>query len=228
MNKIDVIYLNGGSGVRTDLGYPKQFARLKAKPILIYGLETLKKIDEIDNIIIPSHSKDKTVEILDQYNVKNCTVIKNGETRQQSVYNSLSIIKTDYVLIMEAVRPFCSENLIRKVLKFSGEVVIPRSYMYSTVILDCGTVIDRNHCGEVQMPQKYQTSLLFEAHKKAINDKLFLFTDDYAIVKYYNELLIPKVIKGEQQNIKITTPLDLTIAEAIQGGTNEIFDNNRE
>ncbi|MFA5397750.1 MAG: 2-C-methyl-D-erythritol 4-phosphate cytidylyltransferase [Methanogenium sp.] len=219
---IDVIYLSGGSGVRADLGYPKQFARLKGKPILIYGLETLRKIEEIGKIIISANNFYKTEMILTDYYIKNYELVEKGETRQLSVYNALKKVETDYVLIMEAVRPFCSEKLIRKVLKFTGDFIVPRSYFYSTVIQDFGKIIDRDFCGEVQMPQKYQFKLLNECHEKAKKTNLLNFTDDSALVMNFSNIK-PKVLKGEQCNIKITTPLDLVIAEGIYE-----YYNNRE
>lgn len=215
----DVIYLAGGKGVRAGLGYPKQFSRLNGKPILIYGLETLRKIT-IAKIIIPT-CQDIS-KLLDDYNIKNCEMIDAGETRQQSVYNALKLVKSEYVLIMEAVRPFCSKELIEKIIKVSGDFVVPRSIMYSTVIHDCGGIINRDFCGEVQMPQKFKTKLLMEAHEKAKEDHLINFTDDAALIMECSDIK-PKVLKGEQCNIKITTPLDLKIAEGIYE-----YNNNRE
>lgn len=221
---IDVIYLAGGSGVRADLGYPKQFARLGGKPILIFGIETLGRNKEIDKIIIPGNDIEQIEDMLECYCFDKTTIIiEKGETRQKSVYNALKYIETEYVLIMEAVRPFISDKLLTKVIKVSGDIVVPRSIMYSTVVIDNGKIIDREICGEVQMPQKYKTSFLIDNHEKAIEDKLFLFSDDLALIMYYNNLCIPKIIKGEQQNIKITTPLDLKIAEGIYE-----YNNNRE
>jgi 2-C-methyl-D-erythritol 4-phosphate cytidylyltransferase len=219
---IDVIYLSGGSGVRTDLGYPKQFARLKGKPIMIYGLETLRKIEEIGNIIIPSTNFEKTKNLLNDYCIKNYKLIENGETRQSSVYNAFKYIKTDHVLIMEAVRPFCSENLIKKVLKFTGDFIVPRDILFATIIQDFGKVIDRDFCGTVQMPQKYKLELLKDCHEKAKKAQILNFTDDSALVINFSDVK-PTVIKGEQCNIKITTPLDLVIAEGIHE-----YNNNRE
>ncbi len=219
---IDVIYLSGGSGVRADLGYPKQFARLKGKPIMIYGLETLRKIEEIGQIIIPANNYDKTSTILNDYCIENYKIVENGETRQKSVYNSLEYIKTDYVLIMEAVRPFCSEKLIKKVLRFTGDFIVPRDQLFATVIQDFGSAIDRDFCGPVQMPQKYKLDLLKNCHEKAKEAGLFNFTDDSVLVINFSDSK-PKVIKGEQCNIKITTPLDLYMAEGIYE-----YYNNRE
>lgn len=219
---IDVIYLAGGEGIRAGLGYPKQFARIGGKPIIIYGLETLNKIDEISNIIIPSSDKDKTLEILNSYNIDNFKIIENGETRQESVYKGLEYINTEYVLICEAVRPFMSEKLINKVIEKNNDIaVIPRSTPVATVSMtdkyNNNYTIDRNCCGQVQMPQKFKTEYLIECHKAAIENENN-HTDDLALIlcnDYKCKDNNIDILKGEEQNIKITTPLDLYIAEAI-------------
>ncbi len=219
---IDVIYLSGGQGVRSELGFPKQFSRINGKPILIYGLETLNKIpEEIRTIIIPCTNQAETYKYMNDYNIKKYKLCEYGETRQQSVYKALKFVKTEFVLIMEAVRPFVSIELIKKVLETESDFVVPRNIMYSTVITDYGTIMNRNDCGEVQMPQKYKTKLLRNCHEYANCNKI-TYTDDSALV-IANSFCIPWVIVGEQCNIKITTPLDLKLAEGIYE-----YYNNRE
>ena len=219
---MDVIYLNGGSGVRAELGYPKQFARIAGKPILIYGLETLNQVEGIDNIIIPSSDKEKTISILQQYNIEKYIVIDNGKTRQLSVNEALRLVTTKHVLIMEAVRPFCSIDLIKKVMSIDYDFVTPRDKMKATVICDWGKTVDRDKCGMVQMPQKYKTSLLKTSHINARAKQFYDYSDDVELV-VCNSLSKPQVIEGEEFNIKITTPLDLRIAEGIYE-----YYNNRE
>jgi len=221
---IDVIYLAGGKGIRAGLGYPKHFARIGGKPIIIYGLETLSKIEEIGNIIIPSSEPDKTYGCLSDYGIKNVKIIDNGETRQESVYKGLMHIETEYVLICEAVRPFMSIELVNTVINSNNDVVCPISSSVATVAMYDKYrnvyTIDRNNCGQVQMPQKFKTDVLLECHKAAIKSKN-IHTDDLALVltnsimTKYKSIENINIIKGEEQNIKITTPLDLHIAEAI-------------
>jgi len=229
---IDVIYLAGGKGIRAGLGYPKQFARIGGKPIIIYGLETLNKINEIGNIIIPCEADyvKHIIKFAKTYNItKNIIPVPPGETRQKSVYNGLNFDGcefklTEYVLICEAVRPFMSYDSVKTVLACNNDIITPISKLVSTVInfnqKDYIYSLDRDFCGEVQMPQKYKTDILFECHKIAI-DMEHTFTDDLALVincimfTKYKKIEDINIIKGEEQNIKITTPLDLHIAEAI-------------
>lgn len=217
---IDVIYLAGGIGKRAELGYPKQFARLKGKPVFIYGLETLRHIDEIGKIIIANNDKtiDKAIELLTEYNINNWCICEAGKTRQESVYNGLINVKTKNVLICEAVRPFMSKDLIQRVIIADGDCVVPIDISTATVIDILGNSYDRNDFGCVQMPQKYATDKLLEVHSFM---KTKTSTDDMDLIYKYSKIhdkfpFNRKIIfHGERENIKITYPIDLKIAEAI-------------
>lgn len=215
---IDVIYLSGGTGQRAKLGYPKQFARIAGKPIIVFGLEILNQIEEVRQIIIPAAEHEKTSKILREYNIKNASLTDAGKSRQESVKIGLLFVKTEYVLIMEAVRPFITVEFIEYIIKKPGRFVVPRNQPVSTMICDWGKTIDRNKCGEVQMPQKYFTKLLIDCHEEAIK-RNGNYTDDAQLVlsncHICNYNIIPHVITGLEGNIKITTPLDLKIAEGI-------------
>lgn len=229
---IDVIYLAGGKGIRSGLGYPKQLARIGGKQIIVYGLETLNKIDEIGNIIIPCEDDcvDNIGKLTNEYNItKHIIPVPAGETRQESVYNGLNFDGcesnlTEYVLICEAVRPFMSVDLVNTVINSNNDVVVPISSSVATVAMYDKYrnvyTFDRDNCGQVQMPQKFKTDILLECHKAAIESKN-THTDDLALVLInsimtkYKSIEDINIIKGEEQNIKITTPLDLHIAEAI-------------
>lgn len=217
---IDVIYLNGGKGVRANLGYPKQFTRLAGKPIMIYGLELLNKISEIGNIIIPSSYIETTEILLDQYQIKNFEIIENGENRQLSVCGALGHVKTKHVLIMEAVRPFITREFVENIISIHSDFVVPISRSLSTVLTKNGKVIDRDQVGQVQMPQKYLKSLLIDCHESAFKENRLEYTDDAALV-ISESTSTPYVIDGLEQNIKITTPLDLRIMEGLMGRDNE-------
>lgn len=215
MYKIDCIYLMAGSGHRVGLGYPKQYYNLNGKPMFIYGLELLNKNQHINNIIIvtkEAHKIDKTVF---NYGIKNVIFRTGGKTRQESVKNGLEDVRTDEVLIMEAVRPFVSSELLQKVINTKGNVV-PKSTLKATLVDVEGNCYNREYFGEVQTPQKFNTELLKKAHDKPyINNA----TDDTLLMwETYGEDYQILITNGEEQNIKITTPLDLIIADAIMKG----------
>lgn len=227
MSKIDVIYLMAGTGKRAELGYPKQFYRLGGKPIFIHALEKLVEIKSVLTIFIVCQTSmiNEIQENLKKYGLEKNKVfhlIEGGQTRQESVYNALQYIITDNVLIAEGVRPFVTKELIIHTITTSGNVV-PIDKSYASVYTNKDILLDRNSTGTVQLPQKFDTYKLKEAHKLA-NKELRFYNDDSDLLK---DILNPviKVFYGPQENIKVTTPFDLVIAEAIYknlfGGNDE-------
>lgn len=218
---IDVIYLAAGQGKRAGLGYPKQFARLGGKPILIHGLEVLQGMDEIGKIIVtcpaesPAHLGGVGGVIASYISLPldELLFVPGGETRQESVKKALARVQTEYVLVAEAVRPFITAEFVRQVINTPGEFVVPRRSAVSTVIeSEWFQVIPRENVGEVQTPQKYLTALLRAAHAET---DMVNASDDAALVLGTMKNIQPTLIPGLEENIKITTPLDLVIAEAI-------------
>ncbi len=219
---IDVIYLAAGRGKRVGLGYPKQFARLGGKPILVHGLEVLQTMPEIRQIIIPfppglnDEEYHQFMNLFWSYINNSPTIIpiEGGETRQDSVRRALPYIETEYVLVTEAVRPFITAEFVRQVVNAPGDAVTPWRPATSTVINLDWICLDRERVGEVQMPQKFRTQLLRQAHTAAVVKGIKEATDDSFLVMNMTATPI-SVILGLEENIKITTPLDLVIAEAI-------------
>lgn len=229
INKIDCIYLMGGIGVRAMLGFPKQFQMLGGKPIFIHGLETLNHLNEIKNIVISTCDVGLTENIVNKYNItKDIIYVGNGDTRQLSVSNALDYVKTDNVLISEGVRPFITRSLYKKIIDDNTECITPIKKSVSTLIDVLGNSYYRNDFGEVQMPQKFKLDILFSAHKLAKDLNIKDSTDDIDLLYKIKDMkkYSVKVIEGEEQNIKITSPLDLTIAEAINERI-KIINNNR-
>lgn len=218
---IDVIFLAAGQGKRAGLGYPKQFARLGGKPILIHGLEVLQGMEEVGKIIVacpadaPIHSGGVAGVVASYISLPlgEILFIPGGETRQESVKKALAHVETEYVLVAEAVRPFITAEFVRQVINTPGEFVVPRRSAVSTVIeSEWFQVIPRENVGEVQTPQKYLTALLRAAHAET---DMVNASDDAALVLGTMKNIQPTLIPGLEENIKITTPLDLVIAEAI-------------
>ena len=211
---MNVIYLSAGKGIRAGLGYPKQFAQLGGKPILMHGLEVFQRMPEIDKIIIPTFDQDKIEELIKEYRITKAMTCLGGETRQESVCKAIYHVESEYVLIAEAVRPFITEKFVRKVINTKGIFVAPIQRATSSVLLTAGGYVERQAVGEVQMPQKYATRLLAKAH---IKTKMINASDD-AVLVIDTLKILPKIIDGIEENIKITRPLDLKIAEAIYEG----------
>ena len=217
---MNLVYLMGGIGRRAQLGYPKQYYKINGKHLFLFGLEVFCQIDEIDNIVIPS-APDKhnyIINILKNYNLydkKKIQFVENGKTRQQSVYNGLKKVSSEYVLIGEAVRPFINKEFVREIIETEGNFITPIEPMKSTVIDIFSNIYHRDTIGPVQMPQKFLTELLITAHELSIKYcPEHEFTDDSSIV--IDMISEPvKTLKGLEENIKVTTPLDILITKAM-------------
>lgn len=188
---------------------------------MIHGLEVFESMEEVSQIIIvtPPISKEQksnesnwSVErTVLQYGITKAVFVEGGETRQESVKNGLEMVTTKSVLVAEAVRPFITHEFVRRIIAMPGDCCTPWIPAISTVLTADGVSLDREKVGQVQMPQKYTTALLKLAHDTEIVKNT---TDDAALL--FTVLGIkPVLVAGIEENIKITTPLDLVIAEAI-------------
>lgn len=212
---LDVIYLCAGKGIRANLGYPKQYSYLNGKPLYIHALEKLISIKEISNIIIVSDNDDDIKADIGIYDLQKCFSVLGGETRQSSVFNGLNYVKSDFVLIAEAVRPFITIDFIKKIINTEGNV-IPYMPLNSTPFnKKTGDVLSRDDTVCVQTPQKYVTEMLNTSHKCAVKMGLKDCTDDLALMKRVGICWNYTYIEGPIENIKITYPIDIVIAEAI-------------
>lgn len=219
--KLDCIYLCGGKGVRANLGHPKQYYLLGGKPLFIHGLEILRQCKDVGNIIIPTEDEAKIIKLCNQYYIDNIITVKAGDTRQESVYNALTDTITEYALIAEGVRPFINKEFVERIINTEAQFVVPISKSMASVITkDCKS-INRELVGEVQLPQKYKCDLLKLCHAKAREINENNYTDDAdLIINIYPTLnkmsgFYHKIIDGIEENIKLTTPLDIVISEAI-------------
>lgn len=229
---VDVLYLAAGRGSRSKLDYPKQFSLLGGKPIMIHSLEIFEKMPEINKIILVAlpeliHEFETFIKI---YDINKAICIKGGATRQLSVYNGLNYITSNRILIHEAARPFITVDFIRDLLSSLEESAVPVLDISSTVVnIDSTKKYPiRNSMKLVQLPQIYNTSELKAAHDLALKADKLNYTDDSSLMYDYfqsQDILSQNKINyiaGIEENIKITTPLDMKIAEVIY---NEISNN---
>lgn len=228
MSKVSVILLAGGVGKRMGKEIPKQHLQLCGKPIIMHTIERLEKIDDIDEIIIPSPEKfmHDTSRIVEQYNIqKDVICIAGGKTRQESVYNGLSKAKNSTVIIHEAVRPLVSLDAFKKLIECGSENVTYALDIPFTVLVGkekIEGILDRNSLLNIQLPQKYNKALLMKAHEAAKENGKIYTEDASLLFDSLNENVM--VLKGFDSNIKITYPIDLIIAEEIN---NELFSGGR-
>ena len=226
-----VIILASGLGNRYGRNVPKQFLKIGEKTILEYTVEVFEESQFIDNIIvvITPEYKDIAENILKQNNYKKIiNLLEGGATRKESSCIGINAIKEDEanVLIHDCARPFVTQTIIEDCVnlleKYNAiNVAIP---VTDTIIeVDNGAISNmlcRSKLMQVQTPQCFKLSLIKKAHEMAKDDSSF--TDDCGMVIKYN-LADVFIANGSQENIKITYPSDLLLANEILRQRNKSF-----
>jgi D-ribitol-5-phosphate cytidylyltransferase len=219
VKKFSCIYLSGGTGTRMKLDIPKQFLSVGGKPILVHVLERIDNIEEVEEIIIPSPRDyiEKTEDIIRNYGFSTeINVIDGGRTRQESVYKGLQIVKTENVIIHEAVRPFVTKNDFIELINTKDEAAffgidIPFTVLEGRSYIE--KILKRDRLINVQLPQRFPTEKLIVAHENAIANGLNYTEDASLYFDYYKTNI--RVLKGNEYNLKITKPIDRKLAEII-------------
>ncbi len=217
---MDCIYLAAGLGVRLEKKIPKQFYKILGKPIFIYSLEVLEKIDCIETIYMTFHPdfKNTYLRIIEKYNISKVVLINGGETRQESVWKALQHIKNEKLLIHEAARPLITSDFINNIIRYNNKAVVPTIPIPFTVSEGDKYMtgeLDRSKLHNIQLPQFFDRKTLITAHKKA-QEENYTATEDSILVFRLGEKI--KFISGMENNIKITTPLDLIVVENLLKG----------
>lgn len=238
MGKRTAIVLSAGSGKRMNSDTKKQYLLIKEKPIIYYSLKTFQESSIIDDIILVVSPDDLTFvreEIVNKYNfAKVSKIVEGGKERYNSVYNGLKCCKdSEYVFIHDGARPFVTEDIIKRamgVLKECGSAVVGMPVKDTIKIVDdnlnvCDTP-NRKTVWQVQTPQCFKASIVMEAYERLISEEKsgelirrgIQVTDDAMVVETFYDLdgegySSVRLVEGTYENIKITTPEDLKIAE---------------
>jgi 2-C-methyl-D-erythritol 4-phosphate cytidylyltransferase len=221
MSKHYAIIVAGGSGSRMNSETPKQFLLLANKPIILHTLEKFLAINDLNIILVlPKSSFAQWENIKKEFKFDNnrITVANGGATRFQSVKSGLANIteKNTIIAIHDAVRPFVSVADIELSLVLAEKhkaVVLAVEPKDSVRIIDAenqNSAIDRTKLRLVQTPQTFNGQLLQKAY---LQTEESWFTDDASVVENLGNKIFIKL--GSYQNIKITTPEDLFVAEQI-------------
>lgn len=198
---------------------PKQFLTVNEKPVLYYTLKTfLDAFNDLQIILVlPEDYTDMGKLIIDAgVDKKRISIIAGGETRFHSVKNGLPFVEKDsLVFIHDGVRCLLSMQLIHRcyehALKTGSAIPVIASRDSVRLINDEGNIaIDRNKVMLVQTPQTFQSNILLPAFQIDYNEK---FTDEATVVEAYGMKV--SLVEGEENNIKITRPIDLLFAEKI-------------
>ena len=217
------IILAAGNGTRLSNNIKKQFIKIHDKQLFLFSFDSFCS-SNIDKILIVSSKEDiNYVRSLVSSNEKFLDVIAGGETRQQSVKNALNYLKgiladDDVILIHDAARPLIKFPLINEVINKTIEydccsLILPiKDTIISLSNNNYESTLERDKLASVQTPQGFKFKIIYEAHLKAIHSSA---TDDAQLVKSLG--LNIHLIKGDEQNFKITTNEDLNYFEYILG-----------
>jgi 2-C-methyl-D-erythritol 4-phosphate cytidylyltransferase len=225
MSKVIAIIPAAGMGKRMGQAVSKQFLTLGDKPLLAHTLLVFQHAPEIDEII-PVLSKEEMEgclrDVIERYQItKVNTLVVGGKERQDSVLHGLQKIGPDasVVLVHDGVRPFVTPDMISESVGFSkmGESIAVGVPIKDTIKeVDANKIVlrtlDRRQLWAIQTPQVFPVQILRRAYEVSSKKKIY-GTDDASLVELAGGTV--RVIMGSYENIKITTPEDLIVAEEI-------------
>ena len=215
-----VIVVAGGQGRRMGADMPKQFIRVGRQPVLMHTLDAFA--DAMPGIglivVLPESHVSFWHELCDTYGYQRPhTIATGGPTRFHSVANGLSAIADDEALVAvhDGVRPFVSHEVIRRAFLAAESTgaalpVVPVVETLREVDGDRSATRDRSRYRLVQTPQVFRLSVLRRAYGQPYRDT---FTDDASVVEASGHPIA--LVEGNRENIKLTTPFDLIVAEAL-------------
>ncbi len=218
--KFSLILLLSGSGKRFGSDKPKQFHNLSGKKIYLHALDTFYDLKIFDEIILVCLNEWIEIVNKETSNYSNVKIISGGATRQQSSYLGLMACNNpNFVLFHDAVRPFVSKKIILENLDAVIKYKAVDTCIKSTDTLveinkdnNIEKIPDRSSLLRGQTPQTFEYSLILQAHKNAFENKNLNATDDCQLVIDKTKI---HVVFGDENNIKITTKLDLFLAEQL-------------
>lgn len=220
--KTQVIIAAAGEGTRLKAQVPKAFVLVNGRALLTYSLDVFEASPLVDSVIlvVPPAEIVAGEKIIGEAGFKKIKqVIAGGKTRTESVANGLNALDADtqYVAIHDGARPLVSLRIVEEALRvcYDGNAVIVAVPVKPTIkrvnAIDSTVVetIDRRDLWEVQTPQVFAKDLIVRAHAAASADA----TDDAVLVERLGERV--KVVMGDYENFKVTTPEDLVIVESL-------------
>nr|WP_296040729.1 2-C-methyl-D-erythritol 4-phosphate cytidylyltransferase [uncultured Blautia sp.] len=228
--KNTAIVLAAGQGKRMHTKIQKQFLEIKGYPVLYYSLRCFQDSPLIEDIILVTGEESVLYcqkEIVGKYGFTKVTkVISGGKERYDSVYQGLLACEnSDYVLIHDGARPFITEEILERGLtgaEETGACAVGMPSKDTVKIADESGYIaetpDRSKVWMIQTPQIFQYALIRSAHESIRTREMSNVTDDAMVVEQETGIKV-RLAEGSYQNIKITTPEDLGVAELFLGNS---------
>jgi len=213
-----IIITAGGIGKRMESNIPKQFIKVKGVPILMH---TITKFFDFDNsieiiLVLPKDHLEFWDELVSEYNFKvPHIIVEGGEERFYSIKNGLKMASGDLIGIHDGVRPFVSLDVIQSVFESTKRfnAVIPVVDLKESIrkVDELESVsVDRSVYKIVQTPQCFTSDIVKEAYLQEYSKE---FTDDASVVEKMGAKI--HLVSGNDENIKITTPMDLKLASIL-------------
>lgn len=223
------IVLAAGQGKRMKSSVHKQYLLIKDKPVLYYSLKVFEDsfIDDIVLVVGKGEEAFCRNEILQKYGLtKVKAIVQGGKERYHSVANGLRAMnwQCDYVFIHDGARPFINSEMLERVfdkVRVSKACVVGMPVKDTVKISNIEGYVEstpvRSLVWQIQTPQVFDKSLITMVYEKLLSEEDSLLsqgvniTDDAMAVEYFTDIPV-KLVEGSYQNIKITTPEDLSIA----------------
>ncbi|MFC4620444.1 2-C-methyl-D-erythritol 4-phosphate cytidylyltransferase [Camelliibacillus cellulosilyticus] len=224
--------LAGGKGTRMgNVDMPKQFLTLKSKPIIIHTIEKFILNDRFDKILVVSPREwiNYTKDVIKKYigNVDRLIVVEGGGDRNESIMNGIRFIEKQYgiqdndvIITHDSVRPFLTHRIIDEnidnALKYGAVDTVIEAIDTIVQSINGETISDipvRSTMYQGQTPQSFNIKKIINLYQSLSEEQKTILTDACKIFSLQNETV--KLVKGELFNIKITTPYDLKIANAL-------------
>lgn len=227
--KIAAICLAAGQGKRMESKVQKQYLLIENKPVLYYALKAFEEsqVEEVVLVVGAGEEEYCKKEIVDKYGfTKVQTIVAGGKERYHSVFHGLQAIKNaDYVLIHDGARPFLTQEIIKRCIEGAKEykACVASMPVKDTIKLadeeqNIESTPERSRVWMIQTPQAFEYILIKEAYTILIEQEnqgiktSIPVTDDAMVVEYFLNQKV-HLVYGSYENIKITTPEDMRIAE---------------
>lgn len=216
-----------GVGVRMGKQTPKPYLLVAGKPILAHTLEVFESIKEIREVVLAVHPNDLDYcqeRVIAEYGFKKVLrLVPGGKERQDTVYHALKSLQREegleVILVHDGVRPFITPEQVRRVIqgarRFGAAILGIPAHDTLKRVDSQGQVIqtlERRDIWQIQTPQAFQAALLWRAYVEAYS-RDFYGTDEASLVEALHLPVV--VVPGSPMNLKITTPEDLQLAEAL-------------
>ena len=213
-----IIITAGGKGLRMGGELPKQFLPIQGKPILLHTIEQFYRYDSSIQIVLvlpTSHISHWKMLISEQPVNVMLKVVVGGDSRYHSIKNGLAKATGDLIGVHDGVRPFVSLQVISNVFEAAQKhgaaiPVMPIKESVRQIIQTKSIAVNRDDFRIVQTPQCFRSDILQEAYAKGYQPN---FTDDASVVEAAGYDI--SIVDGNEENIKITTPIDLKFAKLL-------------